>query len=319
MARQQSEPRAVNNTLLHTLRGEHFRHAQNVRRSRAHISSSLTFNSSTLPVDLTNLNLGGPGAESHKVESPNIQETSEWRAQALDLLFSSTDKSRRPCRELPIPPLTQLCLRILISFSNVELAEDIVPFLPPHLRRDIIRYAAIHAPLPDSKLYALYGHEGHADGDLIVIGPQATLRDDFFIRSSHASPSNNVMVDWDSEKSTPEPLSTFVLMSTPVAITTILTLPPTITHMALIRLPTPIPLHRLPGICPLVEVLDLSYNTWLSPTSGDAPKRLERVEWNRWNNLRVLGMRECLISDEMLRKLNRGRWDDVEVVRMLNA
>jgi Ran GTPase-activating protein (RanGAP) involved in mRNA processing and transport len=88
--------------------------------------------------------------------------------------------------------------------------------------------------------------------------------------------------------------------------------------MALLNLPTPIALHRLPGVCPLLEVLDLSYNIWLSSTSRNAPKILERVEWCRWNCLRVLGLRDCLISDEMLQKLNKGRWDDVQVVERLN-
>ena len=238
----------------------------------------------------------------------DIHTTWEWRAQALNLIVGYFES------KLSIPPLTQLCLQILLSFPSAEFAHDIVPFLPPHLRHDLIRYAAIYAPLPDSKLYALCERDGHAGGDLIVVGPQATLRDDYFIRNGRPSHSNDVTADWDSDKSTPEPLCTLILMSTPVAISTVLTLPPTITHMALINLPTPIALHRLPGICPLLEVLDLSYNIWLGLTSADAPKRLNRVEWNRWNNLRVLGMRECVVSEEMLRKLNQGRWDDVEIV-----
>ena len=164
----------------------------------------------------------------------------------------------------------------------------------------------------------MYAYEGHADGELLIVGPQATLRDDFFIRDSRNKPDNSTSQDssdWDSEKSTPPPLSTFVLMSTPMATSIVLSLPPTITHMALLNLPAPIALHRLPGVCPLLEVLDLSYNTWLTSTSRDAPKILERVEWGRWKCLRVLGLRECFVSDEMLQKLNKGRWDDVELLK----
>lgn len=190
-----------------------------------------------------------------------------------------------------------------------------MPFLPSHLCRDLIRYAAIHAPLPSSKIHAMYAHEGHAAGELLIVGPQATLRDDFFIRDN-ASQRNTSQdpLDWDSEKPTPPSLCTFILMSTTMANSVVLSLPPTITHMALLNLPAPIALHRLPGLCPLLEILDLSYNAWLSSTSRDAPKILERVEWGRWNCLRVLGLRECFISDAMLQKLNKGRWDDVQVV-----
>jgi hypothetical protein len=248
-------------------------------------------------------------------EKVDIHTTSTWRAHALDLI-SGHDGSKL----LAVPPLTQLCLRILASFPSSEFVEDVVPFLPSHLCRDLIRYAAIYAPLPPSKLYAMYAHEGHADGELLIVGPQATLRDDFFIRDNNSSDSSisQDLSDWESEKPMPPSLSTFILMSTPMPISIVLSLPPTITHMALLNLPAPIALHRLPGVCPLLEILDLSYNTWLSSTSRDASKILERVEWGRWQCLRVLGLRECFMSDEMLQKLNKGRWDDVQVVERLD-
>lgn len=187
------------------------------------------------------------------------------------------------------------------------------PCFLPKLR---IRRASIHAPFPSSKIYAIYAREGHADGELLIVGPQATLRDDFFIRDNNSSERNisQDSSDWDSEKPIPPSLCTFILMSTSMANSVVLSLPPTITHMALLNLPASIALHRLPGLCPLLEVLDLSYNTWLSFTSRDAPKILERVQWGRWNYLRVLGLRECFISDAILQKLNTGRWDDVQVV-----
>jgi len=245
----------------------------------------------------------------------DISTTSAWRARALDLIFGY-----HRSKSSAVPPLTQLCLRILASFPSSEFAEHVVPFLPSHLCRDLVRYTAIHTPLPPSKLYAIYTHANHADGELLIVGPQTTLADDFFIRGNHSSHSSTSqdLSDWDSEKAMPPSLRTFILVSTPMAVSTILSLPPTITHMALLNLPTPIALHRLPRVCPLLEVLDLSYNTWLSSTSKDASKILKRVDWSRWNCLRVLGLRECLISDEMLQKLNRGRWDDVQVVERPN-
>jgi hypothetical protein len=244
-----------------------------------------------------------------KIDS-NVHTTPAWRAQALDLILGD-----RGVRSPMVPPLTQLCLRIISSFPYSEFAEDIVPFLPAHLCRDLIRYTAIHAPLSPSKLYAIYAHDGHADGEFLLVGPQATLRNDFFVQdyNSHKSTSQDLL-EWDSEKPMPPSLCTFILMFTPVTLSIVLSLPPTITHIALLDLPAPIALHRLPGVCPLLELLDLSYNNWLSPTSRDASTILERVEWSRWSRLRVLGLRNCLVSNEMLQKLNKGRWDDVRVV-----
>jgi hypothetical protein len=244
----------------------------------------------------------------------DIYTTSTWRAHALDLILGHCGS-----KSAAVPPLTQLCLRILAAFQTSEFVEDVVPFLPSHLCRDFIRYTAVHAPLPPSKLYAMYAREGHADGELLIVGPQATLRADFFVQCNSLDTSTSQdLSDWESEKSMPPSLSTFILMSTPMAISIVLSLPPTITHIALLNLPAPIALHRLPGVCPLLEVLDLSYNTWLSSTSRDASKILERVEWGRWQRLRVLGLRNCFMSDEILQKLNKGRWDDVQVVERLN-
>jgi hypothetical protein len=77
--------------------------------------------------------------------------------------------------------------------------------------------------------------------------------------------------------------------------------------------PFSLPLHRLPSICPLIEVLDLSYNKWLRP----GMKEFERVAWARWSKLRVLGLRGCEFREldlETLARVNEGRWNDVEIV-----
>ncbi|KAF8077864.1 hypothetical protein FPV67DRAFT_16852 [Lyophyllum atratum] len=322
------------NDMLHTLRGEHFRRAQNLQRSRAHVSSNISRNSPTLPIDLTTsdyptndrapakaatssssayTNCPGPGAPKSwtLISKEVVEDTPAWRAQAMSLLL--------PPPPL-IPPLTNLCLRVLAAQPSQEFTRDITSYIPPHLRRDLIRHTAVHSPLPNSKLYALCEPDGHADTELIVVGPSASLRDDYFIRA--IPDANQDMLDdeedasWDSERDLgSDPLSTFILMSTRLANSSLLSLPPTITHMALINLPTPVSLHRLPGTCPLLVTLDISYNTWLSPGSDSAEKVLDRVDWSRWNYLRVLGLRKCHVSSGMLVKLNRGRWDDVEVVQ----
>ncbi|KAF9469152.1 hypothetical protein BDZ94DRAFT_1243810, partial [Collybia nuda] len=339
MDSQTSDPRAVNN-LLHTLRGEQFRHSQNLIRSRTHLSSAVAHNSPTLPVHFTSLgrstryDIGikkadhskqsalrscpGPGPPKSWTQTPKdvLRETARrWRAEALSLIFSHIKPPPNVVPGFCAPSLTQLCLqKVIPSTSNIEFIETIVPFLPSHLRRDLVRYAAVQSPLSNTVLFALYEPEGHADGELIIVGPNATLRDDYFLLSSTLNAKEGGEVrDWDSEIAVPEPLCRFILISARLAISTLLTLPPTITHLALIDLPTSIPLHRLPGTCPMLVVLDLSYNTWLDDTSKDL-NPFERVDWGRWSYLRILGLRACYISDELQIRVNQSRWDDVDII-----
>jgi hypothetical protein len=310
-------------------RGEQFRHSQNVRRSRTHLSSAHTHNTPTLPAGLTGPDYPSPEPESQK---QGIHDTPAWRAHAFSIVLthhlqSTTllDSTSPPS----VPPLTLLCLRIIVSaFTTIEFTEDIVPFIPPHLRRDLLRYSAVHSPLSNSKLYALYEPDGHADGEVIVVGPSASLRDNNFRKAGPGTEGHNSSAgeahdtevkkstgDWDSDEWTPTTLHTVVLLSTRLPVSSLLTLPPTITHLALINLPFSVSLNRLPGICPLLVVLDLSYNIWLNATSKEGPKILEKVEWNRWNQLRVVGFRGCQLSGDMLLKVNKGRWEDVDVVQ----
>jgi hypothetical protein len=187
-------------------------------------------------------------------------------------------------------------------------------------------------------LYALCGPEGHADGELIVVGPQATLRADHFrkiaphyihggdqgpdganLELAPESVETDAEEDWDSlddERSSPNPMRTFILFSCYISTPTLFTLPPTLTNLALVNLPSSVPLHRLPGICPLLTVLDLSYNNWLVSigTLGKRSNPLERVGWNKWNRLRVLALRGCHISVAISENINRGRWTDIEII-----
>ncbi|KAF8892509.1 hypothetical protein BD779DRAFT_1509414 [Infundibulicybe gibba] len=177
------------NNLLHTLRGEQFRHAQNIRKSRTHISSALTHNSPTLPRGLIDPNhltydtkadavaqksaspCPGPGPPRSWIltKMKDVHDTPRWRAQALALCTSrSWQESDREARQ-PIPALSILCFQILLTASSTEFAEYIVPYIPPHLRRDLVRYTAVHIPLPNSKLWPLYQPDGHADGEIIVL------------------------------------------------------------------------------------------------------------------------------------------------------
>jgi hypothetical protein len=126
--------------------------------------------------------------------------------------------------------------------------------------------------------------------------------------------------NWDSlhdEWSSPSPLRTFILLSCRISTPTLLTLPATLTHLALINLPSAVPLHRLPGMCPLLSFLDLSFNRWLVKpgTVAKGGNPLDRVSWDNLNKLVVLALRGCNPSVAVLEKINRGRWTDIEIIQ----
>ncbi|KAK7467204.1 hypothetical protein VKT23_004262 [Stygiomarasmius scandens] len=264
----------------------------------------------------------------------DTRHTAAWRRSALAVILAHRSRFRhesylttnelidKPNDDFQgLPSLTTLCLRMLIDeFSPSEFIEYIVPCLPPHLRLQLIRYTAVHSPLSGAMLYPLYEPEGHADGELIFVGP-ATLRETYFLSpstnknlTSSVEEDRNVSQDWDSDDWAPSPLQSFIAMSTRLSPSLLLTLPPTVTHMALINLSMTIALHRLPGVCPLLVFLDLSYNTWLNPVSNETANSLRRLDWNRWSHLRMLCLRECSIPDDVLVKVNGHRWEDVDII-----
>ncbi|KAG2041604.1 hypothetical protein BDR03DRAFT_1072427 [Suillus americanus] len=267
--------------------------------------------------------------------SPKIREVDlsdinspAWRKHALDLVFSPGNVSVRPpgtsasLRSLQtgeFPTLALLSLHVIrMECSGYELAK-IRPYIPPHLRRVLMRHSAIHCPLSQIELNAICGEEKHADGELIVVGPHATLRSDHFrrIHSSRESVPEECTAEestWDSlatQRSEPSALFSLTLLSTPLTFA-LSDLPPTITCLALINIPKPVSLQRLPLYCPLVSLLDLSYNSWLVPASGE--KLLQDYPWTKSRYLKVLGLRGCRVTSTLLSQVNRGRWDDVDVI-----
>ncbi|KAG5653834.1 hypothetical protein H0H81_010107 [Sphagnurus paluster] len=327
-----SDPRALRHIKPHLYyRGEHYRHSQNLRGSRTHVAATFSRNTPTLPVDLTGTEypsahppaLTLPYTSAYKncpgpvpprswtlTSKQAVEDTLAWRKQALSLLLPAPS---------PIPSLSSLCTHILATLPTEEFTE-IVEYLPQHLRRDLVRHTAVYSPLSGAKLFALCDATGHTDTELLVVGPHAVLRDDHFFRATSTTNTCNGSEDqdeaddsWDcDQESDVEPLNTLILISSRLATSVLFSLPASITRLGLINLPEPFSLHRLPGKCPLLVVLDLSYNTWLGP---GAETILERVPWSRWNHLHILGMRECHVSSRMLGELNKGRWDDVEVVQ----
>ncbi|KAF9454573.1 hypothetical protein P691DRAFT_692227 [Macrolepiota fuliginosa MF-IS2] len=399
---------------IHTLRGEQFRHLQNLRGSRSHLTSTNIHTVPSLPfrllsladpsLNLTDRDNDTPPLQPKSASRPNegqsqhdgtsfrppagpapprswtlnahkdIRENSTWRAEALSLIFSHLQSQSPPSHTTPtsdvehrnthntVPSLSLLCLQLfLTTCTTSEFRDEVVPYVPPHLRKDLIRFTAVNSPLSSARLSALWEPVGHAHGEIIIVGPGAVLKDNYFIRS-HTGHAGNIQFsteddadeamttqkpeeseedrEWDAEDTDVDkgtPLATLILLNTSLSSSTFFSLPPTITHLALINLSTPAPIHRLPNICPLLIVLDISYNSWLGAnfsSGGEGqgaigvlgePRQpreptiraivdLGRVDWQRWCHLKVLGFRGNYIPEDLAEKVNEGKWDDVDIV-----
>ena len=250
-----------------------------------------------------------------------------WRETALSLFFAAQiggGPAREADHSIPVatpavPRLSEFCLRVILGYcgTDAHVLKDLVPYLGPHLRKQLMRICAVQCPLPSASLRVLLG-EGHnqVDGELIVVEPISPPRPELF-QSQQALAQKDREGLWDAEIHDalgPLPLTALAILSTALPIPTLLALPPSVTHLALVHLSAPIPLHRLPDKCPLLEMLDISYNLWLAEPAWGGERALERVAWQRWAYLKVLGCRGCGIALEELRKVNEGRWDDVTIV-----
>jgi len=218
-----------------------------------------------------------------------------------------------------VPRLGEFCLRVILRYcgTDADVVKDLVPYLGPHLRKQLMRICAVQCPLPSASLRVLLGEEhNQVDGELIVVEPTSPPRPELF-QPEQAQAQRDPEGLWDAdthEGPSPQLLTALAIVSTSLPIPTLLAFPPSVTRLALVHLSAPIPLHRLPDKCPLLEMLDISYNLWLGEPAWGGERALERVAWQRWAYLKVLGCRECGISLEELRKVNEGRWDDVTIV-----
>ncbi|KAH7104471.1 hypothetical protein BKA62DRAFT_462317 [Auriculariales sp. MPI-PUGE-AT-0066] len=366
-----SQSRHVNG-MLHALRGEQFRYAQN-QRSRREQRSAQVLSSRSLPPLVTPdpppasfLRLhahalrtqkrpaAGPAAPSSWVRrdeqrlAQNTCESSEWRAHALALVFEHALASVPPevvqidSRSYPIPSLVQLSLDIILSHEP-EVAFPILESLPAHLRRQVMLHRAIRDPLPGDYLRALLDSHGAVSGELVLsrsYAPTWLAKAGVLRQNTNANPST--LRDWDEEPDidnaggTEEefdwdmlegdedaPLHTLALIHHQLLPAHISALPSSITRLALIAHTTPIPIHRLPSLLPQLVLLDVSYNTWVGAPYVDAAAdedsdplcAVERVQWPRWRRLRVLGMRECQLPENVqlrvVRAVGHGRLEDV--------
>jgi hypothetical protein len=250
------------------------------------------------------------------------------------------------------PSLAECCLRVLLEYcassdADVTTLEELASFMAPHHRKEAVRMCAVQSPLSGARLRALLGGEGrnHVEGELVVVQPASPLRPEMFRTHAHmrvhdrqhqhesaseepwqwddaeadrfGSTVTDVGSDWqeqDESEQEQQALTAVAIVSTTLSIPVLLALPSSLTRLALVHLSAPIPIHRLPDKCPLLELLDISYNPWLAEPAWGVERALERVEWGRWAYLKVLGCRDCGVTLEELGKVNEERWEDVRIV-----
>jgi hypothetical protein len=237
--------------------------------------------------------------------------------------------------------------------DDVSTLEELASVLPPHHRKEVVRMCAVRCPLSGARLRALLGvGRNHVEGELVVVQPASPLRPEMFRAQTHvhthihlqhrhqqesgseepwqcdddddaaeeANHSGSTVIDVESDWQDQEPeqeqesFTAVAIVSTTLSIPVLLALPSSLTRLALVHLSAPIPIHRLPDKCPLLELLDISYNPWLAEPAWGRERALERVEWGRWAYLKVLGCRDCGVTLEELREVNGGRWEDVRIV-----
>lgn len=312
------------NDLLHKARGERFRQNQNIQKNKtrhhAHLptkslpphllTSSDSDDRESNTVSNVVLNTAGPVPRSWRTDLKEVQdkESPEWRSSALSLVLDELGVDHAP-----VPSLSDLCMKVLLDeFSELEdFEQTLLPLLPLHLKYILQRYAAVHTPLSTPKLRALVGESGHINGEFIVVGPGASLRRD----EISLKPSVDNSQDWEAEDPFVDSFEfrTLALVSIDLPLQTLLSLPRSLTRIALIDVSTVPPISRLPTLCPLIVVLDLSFNSWLKDTNR-SHSILGMVNWDKWNDLDVLGLRGCSVREDTLDRVNQHRWVDVRII-----
>jgi hypothetical protein len=247
-----------------------------------------------------------------------------WRATALALFFAPAAPSAGA-----VDSLALVCVRHALAHygSDADALAALRPHLPPHARRLLLRETAVRAPLERAALAALLGPVGHASGETIVVGAAQAdvlrLADgrDVGVAAGRAEwdadDAGGAVAEADAVEGDEIGLSAVALLCAPLLGLQVLS--PALTRLALVRLSIPAPVHRLPERCPLLEMLDLSYNDWLATPAFGEETVLARVRWTRWTRLRVLGLREAGFRTDsaVLVGVNEGRWVDGLVVEIV--
>lgn len=241
-----------------------------------------------------------------------VFDTPAERANALSLLFSHRPSASGYPVSLVVPSLVLLCVKVLLKAYALE---DLVHHLPGPIQVLLARYVAVYYARPIPELSQLYSEAGggSADGEIILVGPHESLLSDLLDMNQTATDAI-IQDDWDSppesqRHTAPPIIRSLILLSTPLSVPSLIRIPRTLTHLALLNLHSTIPIHRIPDLCPLLTFLDLSYNVWVGDT-----KALTRVRWERWTVLEVVGLRECMVDKSIVQVVNSGRWNEVCVI-----
>lgn len=280
------------------------------------------------------------------------RNTPRWRNEALSLLMREARFEEGPSNDLiwelderqaqrqrVVPSLRHLCLQRCATSDLATLyPSKYISSLPPHIRLLLARYAAIISPLGLRASKAIWGSDGHALGEAILVGSSRTTRwineEDmegisnilFCGRSSESDV--NVPGDWswdevDQSDSLPSiqtnvdiqgPLTSLFILHIPLSDIIFSRLPHTLIHLSLVALPStaaPPPLRLLMRSLPLLRTLDISHNHHLAQFD-----RIVLLPWeSRWKDMNVLGMRHCWSSEELATKCvgiinskRPGRW-----------
>lgn len=213
-------------------------------------------------------------------------------------------------------PLSGARLRALLGVGRIHVEGELVVVQPASpLRQEMFRTQTTHGAHIRVQHQHRYQQESgsekpwqRADDDVEEADPDHS--------GSTVTVTDATRTDWQEQETEQEQESfTAVgIVSTTLSIPVLLALPCSLTRLALVHLSAPIPIHRLPDKCPLLELLDVSYNPWLAQPAWGRERALERVEWGRWAYLKVLGCRDCGVTLEELREVNEGRWEDVRIV-----
>lgn len=261
-----------------------------------------------------------------------------------------------------LPLLKDFCILTLLAHPPSPFPCDLIRDLPPHIRAHIARIAAIEFPLGLEELQALWAKEGNANGQVILVGQVPHTGKDKRMSAvmglsndearsairALVTPSSSLASSWEDDEDnedendfvirssssmlipTPlQPLTSLVLYNIPLPSAYLFCLPATLTHLALLALPSPpstttppkLPsltsthLRTLSHTLPSLLSLDLSSNHAIPNLSG----ALKKVHWGeRWSGLNTLVLRDCgeeyaqeprtLELSWSINERRRGRW-----------
>jgi len=226
-----------------------------------------------------------------------------------------------------LPTLYQTVLRMLLPPQTPQYPprsdpipiDELIPLfqcLPTHIRISIARYCAIYRPLEKRAILSLCTDERvlGCPGELVIAGDvnvTSLLKDlDILRDESHETTSSaDAPIDWEEDDrprthdawndpppGEPVPLHTLVLLRTPLGKNLLHSLPLSLTHLALLSIPSPRGLTDHPGpsailylptLLPSLVLLDVSYNPWAKE------RYISKWDLRKWSMMEILGVRGC--------------------------